>query len=371
MPLIRLAVRISLAVVFLMGFVACGGSTPPPRAPSAVGSVARGHAAPTGGTSTSLSDSALEPAAVDASAAEDWPRAEALYRELSRRQPRNGGAKRGLGIALLRQGKDKPDKIDEAATVLDDSLRLADDVRTRLALASAFTALGRFPSALPHLRKAVQMAPRDPAVWTQFVEVLLNVEKPDGAADTLRESTKACPPCVADDGWNHVVDQVARVFDAKATKQLGSGDAVGAQRSAEVAAALRPNLPETHLALGKIARAQGNAQGATNEYRKAVEGMPDAKAGVGTTARLELATLLLSSGGGAEAVKLAEQVIAAHEDDPTALDTLGRACDATRDTDCARRAYGKLVKLPAGNQVSAHTLTHARLRVKELKSRRR
>ena len=214
------------------------------------------------------------------------------------------------------------------------------------------------------------MTPRDPAAWTQLADVLLKVEKPEGAADTLRESANACKPCASDDGWNHVADDVARTFDAKSAKQLASGDAVGAQKSADVAAALRPNLPETHLALGKIARAQGNAQGATNEYRKAVERLPDAKAGAGATARLELATLLLSNGGGAEAVKLAEQVIAAHEDDPAALDTLGRACDATRDTDCARKAYGKLVKLPTGNEVSGQTLTHARLRVKELKSRR-
>ena len=83
------------------------------------------------------------------------------------------------------------------------------------------------------------------------------------------------------------------------------------------------------------------------------------------------ATLLITAGGGTEAVKLAEQVVAARSDDPTALDTLGRACDATRDNDCARRAYGKLVKLPAGREVSTEALNHAHLRMKQLKSHRR
>ena len=352
----------------VVGLVACGGSTPPPRSGA---SAPRGHATLVGVTKSSLSDSALEPAAADAAKTEDWPRAEELYRELARRQPRNAGAKRGLGIALVRQGRDNPEKNAEAISAFEASLRIEEDARTRLELAGAFGALGRFPSALPHLRRAVELAPREPAAWTQLAQALLKVEKPDGASEALRASASACPPCASDDAWNRTNEDVARAFHAKAIKQLGSGDASGAQKSADLAVALRPNLPETQLVVGKVARAQGNTKAAATAYRKAIQGLPDAKADAGATARLELATLLLSNGdGAAEATKLAEDVLAARGDDATALDTLGRACDATRDTNCARNAYGKLVKLSAGGAPTKEALAHARVRVKELKSRR-
>ncbi len=351
-----------LALPFPLAIFACAGETPPARSTSAL----RGGRTPTGGATTSLGDSALEPAAVEASKSEDWPKAEKLYRELGRRQPRNADAKRGLGVALLRQQKN-----DEAVPALEDSLRLADNAHTRMDLASAFGALGRYPSALPHLRKAVQMIPREPAPWTQLADALVKVEKAEGAAETLRESRKACSACAADDGWNHVTDDVARAFGTKADKQAASGDAAGARKSIDLAVGLRPDLPETHLVLGKVARAEGNKKAAATAYRKAVEGLPDAKAEPGAVARLELATLLLDDGGGAEAKKLAEQVVAARGENGAALDTLGRACDATRNTDCARQAYGKLVKLPAGDPKGKEALEHARVRMKELKSRKR
>ena len=56
--------------------------------------------------------------------------------------------------------------------------------------------------------------------------------------------------------------------------------------------------------------------------------------------------------------------------DSAALDTLGRACDATKDIDCARNAYGKLVKLPAGGTDKA-AVEHAKLRMKILKPSRK
>lgn len=80
---------------------------------------------------------------------------------------------------------------------------------------------------------------------------------------------------------------------------------------------------------------------------------------------------MIDDGNGKEAVTLAEQVVAARANDGVALDTLGRACDATRDKDCARKAYAKLVKLPAADGKAKEVLQHARLRMKELKSRRR
>ncbi|MBC8132357.1 MAG: tetratricopeptide repeat protein, partial [Deltaproteobacteria bacterium] len=252
---------------------------------------------------------------------------------------------------------------------LEDSLRLADDVHTRLDLAGAFAAVERYPSALPHLRKAVQIAPRDPVAWAALAETLVKVEKPEGAVDSLRESQKVCPRCTGNEGWNRVANDVAHASVAKAEKQIASGDVPGARKSVDGALVLRPKLPEVQLVVGKVARAEGDTTAATSAFRNAVEQTPDAAVDPGAGARLELATLLSGYGKGVEAVTLAEQVGAARGDDGAALDTLGRACDATRNTDCARKAYGRLVKLPAPDGKSKGALDHARLRMKALKVR--
>jgi len=356
-----------LPPLFLLALAGCGGEPPPaPRTARAAHAPAdedNDGSAPA--SASSMSDSALEPAAKDALKSEDWPRAEGLYRELARRQPRNPAGKRGLGEALMKQ-----EKFDKAAEALQGSLDIADDVRTRLDLAAAFGGLGRYPSALPHLRKAVKMAPDNPATWAALADALVKVEKPDGAADVLAESQGACKPCEKDDAWGHAADETAEALNARAEKQLAANDTAGAHKSGDAAAKLRPELPTTHLTQAKLARADGDKKVATAEFRKAVEGFSDAKSEPATSARLELAGLLLADGNGAEAAKLAREVVDARGDSPAALDTLGRACDATKDVACARDAYEKLTKLPPSAELSKETVDHARQRMKDLKGKK-
>jgi tetratricopeptide (TPR) repeat protein len=350
-------------VLACLATVACGGSKPAARsAASARGGDDEGRPVASG----SLSDSALEPAAQEALKAEDWPRAESTNRELARRQPRNPAGKRGLGLALIKQGKN-----DQAVEALQGSLEIADDAHTRLLLAEAFVGLGRAPSALPHVRKAVKMVPAEPAAWAQLADVLVKVDKPDGAADALLESRKPCPACAKDEVWGRAADAVAEALCAKAEKQLAANDAAGARKNAEAAAALRPDRAETHLVEAKLARAGGDKKGAIAAYRKALEGLSDANAEPGANARLELAGLLVADGDGAEAVKVAREAAAARGSDGRALDVLGRACDLTKDTDCARKTYDKLSKLSPGPTASKEAVEHARQRMKELKKKRR
>jgi predicted Zn-dependent protease len=316
----------------------------------------------------SLSDSALEPAARAAAEAGEWSTAEDLYRELVRRQPRNAGAKRGLGIALMHQ-----DKQELANGVLLESLDLQDSVETRLALAESFMAMNRYPSALPHLRRAVAMKPEGAAAWAQLAGVLVKVDKPESAAEVLNESARVCTTCRQNAGWRHAADDTARALAQRAHTQMQAGDAASAGKAIEMASALGPGLPETHLVRAQMAQTKGDQPGAVAEFRKAVDTSPDAHAEPGATARLELARLLTERGSGAEAATLAHQVVASRGEDVTNLDVLGRACEASKDTDCARRAYGRLIKLPqssanAGDTPSSTAVTHARERLRSLKA---
>ena len=204
------------------------------------------------------------------------------------------------------------------------------------------------------------MAPADPAGWTKLADALLKVEKPDSAAETLAESRKTCARCANDDDWGHVADDVALALDARAEKQLGANDAAGARKNAEAAAELRPDLPATHLVQARIARADGDGKAAVGAYRKALEGLPDAKAEPGGAARLELARLLLADGNGGDAAKLAREVVAVQSDNGAALDTLGRACDLNKDDDCAKKAYDRLAKLAPAAATSRRRSTTRR-----------
>jgi tetratricopeptide (TPR) repeat protein len=350
------------AVTAAIAAGACGGDKPPARtATAARAPVVRGEAAPTGTTARSLGDSALAPAAEDALAAEDWKRAEDLFRELGRRQPDNARARQGLGAALLRQ-----DRHQEAADALGESLRLKDQGKTRIDLARAYAGLGRYPSALPHLRKAVALAPREPAAWAMLAEVLLKVEKPDSAMESLRESQRACPACAKDEGWGRVADEVAREQARRASRLAGSGDQTGARKALDAATGLRPDLPEAHLAAARIERAKGDRKAAAGAYRKAIPGVEGEEAGA---ARLELAALLLDSGEPAEAATVAEQAAEKTGNNPEALELWGRACDAAKDRDGARKAYERLVKADAHTPATKAAQDRARKRLKTLKRR--
>lgn len=323
-------------------------------------------AAPPLGT---LPDSALEPAAREAAAAGNWAEAETVYRELVRRQPRSAAAKRELGLALMHEDRGAP-----ASAMLADSLELEDSFDTRVALAENFMAMNRAPSALPHLRRAVAMKPSDASGWSLLVEALVKVDKPDGAADVLSDSARACAACLADDRWRRAGDDVARALAASAQKQIGSGNAAAANKTLDRVAALRPDLPETHLGRGQIARTQGDEPRAFAEFRRAVDTTPDAKAPAGAAARLELARLLTDRGQPGEATTLVRQVVASRGEDVASLDLLGRACEANKDAECARKAYGRLVSLPAtateraGDDPAKAAVSHARDRLKLLKT---
>ena len=363
MPLVVVGgLAVGLPATFAAG---CGGEEKPP---SRTASTTRGEgkSVERGASTASLGDSALEPAAKEALQSEDWARAESLYTELARRQPRNPAGKRGLGVALMKQ-----DKNDKAVEALQGSLEIADDVDTRLQLARAFEALNRYPSALPHLRKAVKMAPTTPATWTQLADALVKVEKPDGAAEALAESKQACPKCADDEAWAQAADEVAAALGVQAEKQLAANDTAGARKIADAAADLRPDAPATHLMRARLARAGGEGQAAEGEYRKAVAGLSDAKSDSGAGARLELAALLVADGNGREAAKLAGEVVDARGDDGRGLDTLGRACDLTKDTDCARKAYERLAQLSPGTEgATQEAVDHAKSRMKLLKSKK-
>jgi len=169
----------------------------------------------------------------------------------------------------------------------------------------------------------------------------------------------------------HAADEVATALGVQAEKQLAANDTAGARKIADAAAELRPDAPATHLMRARLAKAGGESKTAEGEYRKAVEGFSDAKSDAGAGARLELATLLVADGSGSEAAKLAEEVVGARGDDGRGLDTLGRACDLTKDVDCARKAYERLAQLSPGTDgATQEAIDHAKGRMKLLKSKK-
>lgn len=371
-------VPLARAVVLLTLASSCAGEEKPrPRSAAAAAAEAsedatasapltmEGGAASFNGRPSSQPDSALGPGAEAAMAAEDWPRAEEIYRELARRQPRNMDARRGLGAALSHQ-----DRHDQAIAVLQEALESEDSPSTRLALGRTLAAAGKNGTALPHFRKAALGLQTDPDAWAGLLESLAANDKAQSAAETVRDAKKSCPKCSKHPGFRRAVAAVAEAQGRDALKLVEAGDTAGAARAADAALALDPEQPEAELARARIAQASGDSSGSEKAYRRAIEKLPDGAGEVAADARLELAALLTSSGQSAEAVTFARQAAAARPQHGRSIEVLGRACDAARDVPCARAAYAKLVGMGEAGGVSADATAYAARRLKVLKGGR-
>lgn len=86
----------------------------------------------------------------------------AAYRELVARHPRAAEGHLGLGVLLIKRGGDD-DETGEGIESLKRALSLKPDLyEARVTLGRALVASGRHVEALPHLRRAAELAPGNP-----------------------------------------------------------------------------------------------------------------------------------------------------------------------------------------------------------------
>lgn len=115
-----------------------------------------------------------------ASAASDWPRAEAAYRAVLAIQPRHPAALNNVAWLMATQRKSGAvDAAQQALAMTPDRAPLLDT------LSLAYESEGRHDKALEAQRRAVELAPRDPAMRLRLARLLVHQGQKKDARETL------------------------------------------------------------------------------------------------------------------------------------------------------------------------------------------
>ena len=97
--------------------------------------------------------------------------------------PRHLEATHNLGAAYV-----ELERVDDGVAMLERALKIRDNATTRLSLATALAGAGRLAEATEHLRRAIELAPRSPAVHARAGTLLLDAGRHDDAERLLRRS---------------------------------------------------------------------------------------------------------------------------------------------------------------------------------------
>jgi tetratricopeptide (TPR) repeat protein len=115
--------------------------------------------------------------------------AEALYRDLLRRQPDALSALEGLGVVLFQQGR-----AEEAAALFARGVAIEpQSVRFHANLGEALRTIRKFEQALDHLRKAVALQPTDVQAWNSLGLVAFDHHRYAAAEHAYREAIRLKP----------------------------------------------------------------------------------------------------------------------------------------------------------------------------------
>jgi len=210
--------------------------------------------------------------------------------------------------------------------------------RAHTGLGMALTRLGRFDEAMAHFARALKDAPNEPALLTNLGITHLARGQLDQAAEHLKAALAArgdYAPAVKAMGQLHArkgrfdqaleqYSEAARIDPDDAEVFKGLADlCLGMKRSDEAMAhyrrclALRPDAG-AHGSLGSLLMGKGDAAGAAEQFRKALQLRPGRP-----TAHANLAAALLSLKQAKEAVAELTKAIALDANHPLANSMLG------------------------------------------------
>jgi tetratricopeptide (TPR) repeat protein len=193
---------------------------------------------------------------------------------------------------------------------------------------------GSFSSAVPALRRAIQLDPGEAASHHELGRALLCLGRLAEAAASLSLATT-------------LKDDAAAYHDLGAALQrLGlHAEAMAAYRRA---VELAPELAEAHAALGDLLERAGDAEAAAQCFRRAAASAPDTEA-----ARLNLARALILEGNFVEAEGLLRQALALNPQSDLLTKHLGDVLVLQGHFAEANEAFDRTLELNS-RQVSAH-----------------
>jgi Flp pilus assembly protein TadD len=154
---------------------------------------------------------------------------------VKRYRPEHGEFYLQLGNAWKNLGN-----LDKSRRWLEEALRrMPGNWRPHLLLASTVAAAGQTERARELLRRASELAPREPSPLAEEGKIYMTQGKFADAAASFRRALQIDP-------------DLAEVHNALGTSLMNSGDAAGAERAFREAVRLRPELPQARANLATL-----------------------------------------------------------------------------------------------------------------------
>ncbi len=242
----------------------------------------------------------------------DWPRAEALFAETTRRDPRSAVAHQQLGLAKsARVAEGKTETLAGAIAAFEMAVRLDPDWALNHAnLGALYAAQGQTEAALKESRAAVELAPNTPTYPLNLGRVAEEAGLLDEARAAYSATLTLRPDWADAYFWRATPFRV--VVAAEWRKSNPVADALTTEELEAVIAGGDPfaithaQLAEAYLSEGRIEEAARLLKRAELAYFRSGEDALEV-----LWAKTELAA---AQGDYAAAVKLGEQVVAGHRD---------------------------------------------------------
>ncbi len=251
----------------------------------------------------------------------NYEKAKISYISLARLETTNAASLAKLGKIWMLQGVPL-----RALTFLQEALKKAPgDVESRVLLATAYLSAGGAKEAHREALTVLDTAPDNQEALMLVVDTARTPEELNTAR--LRAEKFPVRDCVA-------------VHVANTVFAMRSGDLAGARQEIARAFAADPKSAVARIAAGKMHMAKREFPAAESEFRTAAGLAP-----LRSIPRLTLAEFKLNSGGYAEAVKLAEEVISQAPDYVPALVLSAQASVGLKDSTGAKATLEKVFKV--------------------------
>lgn len=183
------------------------------------------------------------------------------YRRVTELAPSNSQGFNNLGAALLTAGE-----LEQAAKAFERSMAIEPGSSAVVNLGTVYYYTGRMEEAVAMYTKAIELAPKDAAMWGARGDALWNIpsRRPEAEAD-YRRAVALAEQSLA------INDSEAETWALLGFFYARLGDAERSERYKNRALQLGPQLPMVSVFAGLTAAHQGNRQEASRLTRLAIE----------------------------------------------------------------------------------------------------